>query len=377
MSSINAGTGIVYNNDGSGTLDLQGGGSSGISVNSAAPYVKTVANTTAISGTSGMLVYNTAVNGLSGYTNGFWETITLTPPGTQRAIFGYGTNTSGSVVSMTNLVSNTGVVGTDVTGVGTARSNLAAATYGGDKAIFGYGFNGTAGTNVTNLVSSTGVVATDTAGVGNSRFNLAAASYGTTGQALFGFGSGLTSVTNLVSSAGVVSTDTTGVGTARQGLAATSFGTTGQAIFAYGNSGSPTAISNQVSNTGVVSTDTTGVGTARQSLAATRFGTTGQAIFGFGDTNGSGSNAAMTNLVSNTGVVATDTTGVGTARRSLAAAGFGTTGQAIFGYGQTSNTAGTNTAITNLVSSTGVVATDTAGVGTARSAPAAAAYSST
>jgi len=30
----------------------------------------------------------------------------------------------------------------------------------------------------------------------------------------------------------------------------------------------------------------------------------------------------MTNLVSNTGVVATDTTGVGTARNSLAAAGY-------------------------------------------------------
>jgi hypothetical protein len=32
----------------------------------------------------------------------------------------------------------------------------------------------------------------------------------------------------------------------------------------------------------------------------------------------------MTNLVSNTGVVATDTTGVGTARASLAAAGYST-----------------------------------------------------
>ena len=33
----------------------------------------------------------------------------------------------------------------------------------------------------------------------------------------------------------------------------------------------------------------------------------------------------MTNLVSNTGVVATDTTGVGTARYELAAAGYSTT----------------------------------------------------
>ena len=35
--------------------------------------------------------------------------------------------------------------------------------------------------------------------------------------------------------------------------------------------------------------------------------------------------AAITNLVSNTGVVATDTTGVGTTRYSLAAAGYLTT----------------------------------------------------
>jgi hypothetical protein len=42
--------------------------------------------------------------------------------------------------SITNLVSNLGVVGTDVTGVGTARNSLAATMYGGDKAIFAYGW---------------------------------------------------------------------------------------------------------------------------------------------------------------------------------------------------------------------------------------------
>ena len=48
-------------------------------------------------------------------------------PGTQKAIFGYGY--TGAGVSMTNLVSNTGVVSTDVTGVGTARYNPAAAGF--------------------------------------------------------------------------------------------------------------------------------------------------------------------------------------------------------------------------------------------------------
>ena len=47
-----------------------------------------------------------------------------------RAIFGYGL-VDATNVSMTNLVSNTGVVAADVTGVGTARYFLAAAGYGG------------------------------------------------------------------------------------------------------------------------------------------------------------------------------------------------------------------------------------------------------
>ena len=78
---------------------------------------------------------------------------------------------------MTNLVSNTGVVATDTTGVGTARDTLAAAGYGVDTAIFGYG-TGASNYSLTNLVSNTGVVATDTTGVGTARSQLAAASYG-------------------------------------------------------------------------------------------------------------------------------------------------------------------------------------------------------
>ena len=54
---------------------------------------------------------------------------------------------------------------------------LAAASYGSDKGIFGYGYSGGA-VSMTNLVSNTGVVATDTTGVGTGRYYLAAASYG-------------------------------------------------------------------------------------------------------------------------------------------------------------------------------------------------------
>ncbi len=79
--------------------------------------------------------------------------------------------------SRTNLVSNTGIVATDTTGVGTARQRLAAATYGTDKAIFGYGFTSTQ-VSMTNLVSNTGVVGNDVTGVGTARYDLAAAAYG-------------------------------------------------------------------------------------------------------------------------------------------------------------------------------------------------------
>ena len=98
--------------------------------------------------------------------------------GTQKAIFGYGTNGITNV-SMTNLVSNTGVVANDVTGVGTARGFLAAAGYGGDKAIFGYGDAG-GPVSMTNLVSNTGVVANDVTGVGTARYLPAAAGYSLT-----------------------------------------------------------------------------------------------------------------------------------------------------------------------------------------------------
>ena len=285
---------------------------------------------------------------------------------TTKAIFGYGLTSV--AVSVTNLVSNTGVVANDTTGVGTARYQLAAAGYSADKAIFGYGTGGASMLSVTNLVSNTGVVATDTTGVGTARVALAAARYGTD-KAIFGYGysSAYVSMTNLVSNTGVVATDTTGVGTVRSNLAAAGYGSD-KGIFGYGaNSGGNLSITNLVSNTGVVATDTTGVGTARYDLASAGYGND-KAIFGYGY-NGS-TYYSITNLVSNTGVVATDTTGVGTARQTPAAAGYGGD-KSIFGYGST----GTVVSVVNLVSNTGVVANDTLGVGTARRYTAAAGYS--
>ena len=59
----------------------------------------------------------------------FGQGVSITPaPPSYKAIFGYGD--SGARTAITNLVSNTGVVATDTTGVGTARYGLAAAAYG-------------------------------------------------------------------------------------------------------------------------------------------------------------------------------------------------------------------------------------------------------
>ena len=115
--------------------------------------------------------------GISSNGSGSADSSTPVASGTQKAIFGYGYNGT-TQVSMTNLVSNTGVVATDTTGVGTARNQLAAAGYGTDKAIFGYGATSVATLSITNLVSNTGVVATDTTGVGTARVGLAAARIG-------------------------------------------------------------------------------------------------------------------------------------------------------------------------------------------------------
>jgi len=208
------------------------------------------------------------------YTNGtlwstwgaFIDTLPVVVTATDKGIFGYGWN--GNVyVSMTNLVSNTGVVSADVAGVGTARNYLAACSYGGDKGIFGYGYK-SGYVSMTNLVSNTGVVSADVAGVGTARGYLAACSYGTD-KGIFGYGGNtfMLAMTNLVSNTGVVSADVTVVGTVRNSLAACGYGTD-KGIFGYGYIGSSLSLTNLVSNTGVVSADVVGVGTARYGLAA-------------------------------------------------------------------------------------------------------------
>ena len=138
-------------------------------------------------------------------------------------------------------------------------------------------------------------------------------------------------------------------------------------IFGFGTTAAG-GITNLVNASGVVATDTAAVGTARQHIAATEFGND-KAIFAYGNTGGS-NYSSLSNLVSNTGVVATDVSGVGTARSFPQGAVYGGT-KGVFAYGNT----GSATAVKNLVSDSGVVATDVTGVGTARFGPGACEYS--
>jgi len=280
-----------------------------------------------------------------------------------EGVFAYGD--SGPVVNMSNKVSDVGVVSTDITGVGTIRYDTAATEYGGDKGIFAYGLNLSApgyNISVSNLVSNSGVIATDTTGVGSARRTLAACSYSADkdkGIFAYGYVSGKVNMSNLVSNTGVVATDVTGVGTARNNPMATEYGGD-KGIFAYG--GDWVSMSNLVSNVGVVATDTTGVGTARQTGAACAYAGD-KGIFGYGTS--AGGITGVTNLVSNVGVIATDVAVVGTARYKIAACEYGN-GKGIFGYGNSGAPAYTNFTITNLITTTGVVGADNTGAGTAR-----------
>ena len=75
--------------------------------------------------TDGLALGITYMNSTKGWVPTFDEAVADVPvSGNDNGIFGYGD--TGSDVSLTNLVSNVGVVATDVTGVGTARQGLAA-----------------------------------------------------------------------------------------------------------------------------------------------------------------------------------------------------------------------------------------------------------
>ena len=309
------------------------------------------------------IVYSDATKGWIPVSDDAVADAPVVPP-TQKAIFSFGQP------SFTNLVNSSGVVAANVTQVGTARGAPAAATYGGDKAIFfgGAKVSDDSTVGITNLVSNSGVVGSDVAKASGVRTvaDVAGSTYGGDKAIVYGgYGSTTNTKYNLINNVGVVAADATGAPTGRQGSAGSKFGSAGEAIFAYGTAN--INISFIVTNQGIPGSDRTGVGTARKYIACASFGGD-RCVFAFGSNN---SYLAVSNKVSNTGVVASDTSAVGTPRIGVTGTGYGGD-KGIIAYGQVSSG---KTNVSNLVSNTGVVAADTSGVGTESQAGNSAGYS--
>lgn len=154
--------------------------------------------------------------------------------GRNKGMFGFGGGrTAGTKTSNNYLIDETGVFSSAITTVALKRSILGAASYGNDKAIFGFGYpDGSNGTNLTNLVSNTGVVAADVTTVATNRGSVSAATYGGD-KAMFGGGRnyspGYIYAVNLVNNTGDVGADITYLSlgiTGRYGYAAAGFSTT-------------------------------------------------------------------------------------------------------------------------------------------------------
>lgn len=356
---------------------------------------QSIAITLSLSPTATISLNQTNVRALAGVPSGaitmptnFWGKSAFTP--TQRAIFGFGAFANGAVTNVTNLISNTGVIAADTPGVGQVRRGIAGTGYGGDRAMFALGSFpnppiGEQRVPTVNLVSNTGVVASDTPSVGTARTNVGATGYGGD-RAIYAFGiaAGYTNISNLVSNTGVIASDTPGVGTARANVTGVGYGGQGQrGIFGFGFVITPftgsVAISNLVSDTGVIASDVNFVSTTRAGVAATGYGGD-RALFVYGQRTPAppaGIWPLAQNLVSNTGVIANNTSTVGPSRSAVAGAIYGAD-RGVIAFGRTgpSPAFGTTNAV-NLVSNTGVVAAATTGTGNPRSELGAAGYSFT
>lgn len=212
-----------------------------------------------------------------------------------------------------------------------------------------------------------------------SMSNLYSKYRGATIYGLYVFGQGWNdnlTVTNKVSSIGSINADVTIVSLWRAGSMGSSYGLD-KGIVAYGiipaSSPAYRNTSNLISNTGSVASDTSVVGTARAAGAATKYGYD-KAIIGYGEKAGS-IVTNLTNLVTNTGVIANDVSTTGTVRYSCCAAPH-SYDKAVFAYGGNQQYFSPQNSF-NLVTNVGVLGTDTTSAGTARYHFASAGYGDT
>ena len=294
-------------------------------------------------------------------------------PPTQQAIVGYGyiQNPDFGYINRSNIVSNVGVVSSDISGVGTARAQLTAATYGGDKAMFMGGANNASITSVTNNVSSTGAVGSDVSYTTYSPNAIACfVAYGGDKAVYISthstYPNGYLPFTRYVSNIGVVVGETV-ITTSTVGRTAGAGYGARKAIIAFGNdlnnAFAASATTNLISDMGIVSAEVAAVSgvTARYATAGATYGGD-KAIFRCGATDYN-SYINTTNLVSNTGVMIADSTGVGINRLAPTASNYGGD-KAIFLYGERAYGV-LNPVVnsSNLVSNVGIVATDVVNAG--------------
>jgi hypothetical protein len=346
-----------------------------------------------VSATATISLNDTNVRTLAGVASGvivmptdFWGKSSVSIIPVQKGIIAFGITGSLVYSNVTNLISNTGVVASNTTAPVAATGTRSSASYGTDKGIFAFGNRAspTPVTNVTNLLSNTGVVASDVASPTTARAQGSGAVYGGD-KAIFNFGSRGPSVpaavrnitaSNLVSNTGVMASDTPTVAVANTDSAAAAYGG-GSAIFAFGfYPAAPTVRGNLVSNTGVFEATFTTSLPPRSAGGMTTYGGD-KAIYAFGSAPPV-SVSNVTNLISNTGVIASNTPGAGTARQTVVAGTRYGGDKGLFYGGVTAFTpAVVRTNAANIVSNTGVVASDSPAVGTARNNASGIGYSAT
>ena len=135
----------------------------------------TIATLNSTAGTIATLNSTTGTIGTLNSTTGTIGNLTTILAGDFTISTGTGTLGTTGVTAGTYTPSDTTSVAFTIDAKGRVTSATVVVS---KKAIFGYGYYGGFNVSMTNLVSNTGVVATDTTGVGTARYGLAAAGYG-------------------------------------------------------------------------------------------------------------------------------------------------------------------------------------------------------
>lgn len=254
--------------------------------------------------------------------------------GTDKAVFAGGTDTSNSSINVVNYVTNTGSVAADTTSTGPWLSSIGGATYGLDKAIFSSGtyYVTGAGTNRAyfSKMSNTGVWSTvnttyyysvgSAIGYGNDTAIVASSGTYTTAG---GGGQVISFTYAYVSNQGIISAEGSYTSNYfRLGFTGGSRYGNGKAFF-YNFQTAGSQYVAYVTDTGVIGSDNAVSLTVRQVATATTYGGGSAIIAGGSD----GSNFLSTVIyVSNTGVFSAETASAGWGYRMyMASAGFSLT----------------------------------------------------